>query len=52
MPDQPPTATIPFASLGLPDAVLRAVKSIGYESASPIQAATIPAIIVIPQAAT
>ncbi|MCC6173042.1 MAG: DEAD/DEAH box helicase, partial [Gammaproteobacteria bacterium] len=39
------TATIPFSDLGLPDAVLRAVKSIGYESASPIQAATIPALL-------
>ncbi|MGC4029775.1 MAG: DEAD/DEAH box helicase [Steroidobacteraceae bacterium] len=35
----------PFSSLGLPDAVLRAVKTIGYESASPIQAATIPALL-------
>ena len=39
------TATVPFSDLGLPDAVLRAVKSIGYESASPIQAATIPALL-------
>ena len=26
--------TIPFASLGLPDPILRAVKAIGYEAAS------------------
>ena len=45
MPEQPPTSTVTFASLGLPDAVLRAVKSIGYEAASPIQAATIPALL-------
>ena len=45
MPEQPPTSTFTFASLGLPDAVLRAVKSIGYEAASPIQAATIPALL-------
>lgn len=34
-----------FSSLGLSDAVLRAVKAIGYESASPIQAASIPALL-------
>ncbi|MCU0759890.1 MAG: DEAD/DEAH box helicase [Steroidobacteraceae bacterium] len=34
-----------FSDLGLPDTVLRAVKAIGYESASPIQAATIPALL-------
>jgi ATP-dependent RNA helicase DeaD len=37
--------SVPFSELGLPDTVLRAVKSIGYESASPIQAATIPAML-------
>ena len=36
---------VSFSSLGLSDAVLRAVKTIGYESASPIQAATIPALL-------
>jgi ATP-dependent RNA helicase DeaD len=36
---------VPFSDLGLSDAVLRAVKTIGYESASPIQAATIPALL-------
>jgi len=39
------TAAVLFADLGLPDAILRAVKTIGYESASPIQAATIPALL-------
>jgi ATP-dependent RNA helicase DeaD len=34
-----------FSDLGLSDAVVRAVKGIGYESASPIQAATIPAML-------
>jgi ATP-dependent RNA helicase DeaD len=37
--------TTPFSDLGLPDTLLRAVKAIGYESASPIQAATIPALL-------
>ena len=35
--DSPPTEAVPFADLGLSDAVLRAVKTIGYESASPIR---------------
>jgi ATP-dependent RNA helicase DeaD len=34
-----------FSDLGLSEAVVRAVKSVGYESASPIQAATIPAML-------
>lgn len=34
-----------FSDLGLSDTVVRAVKAIGYESASPIQAATIPAML-------
>src|SRR5262245_66606511 len=38
-------AATPFSELGLPETVLRAVKAIGYESASPIQAATIPAML-------
>ncbi len=37
--------TVPFSDLGLSETVVRAVKSIGYESASPIQAATIPAML-------
>src|SRR5688572_17651360 len=39
------TPAVPFSDLGLSDTVLRAVKAIGYESASPIQAATIPAML-------
>ncbi|MET0293139.1 MAG: DEAD/DEAH box helicase [Steroidobacteraceae bacterium] len=38
-------APVPFSDLGLSEAVVRAVTSIGYESASPIQAATIPALM-------
>ena len=36
---------VPFTDLGLSEAVVRAVKSVGYEAASPIQAATIPAML-------
>ncbi len=36
---------VPFSDLGLSDTVVRAVKAIGYESASPIQAATIPPML-------
>ena len=39
------TAAVPFSELGLSETVLRAVKAIGYEAASPIQAATIPAML-------
>jgi ATP-dependent RNA helicase DeaD len=45
MKTAPETDAVPFADLGLSEAVLRAVKTIGYESASPIQAATIPAML-------
>jgi ATP-dependent RNA helicase DeaD len=34
-----------FAELGLPDALLRALADVGYESPSPIQAATIPVLL-------
>ena len=34
-----------FADLGLPPAVMAAVEAVGYESPSPIQAATIPALL-------
>ncbi|GAB2728222.1 DEAD/DEAH box helicase [Nocardioides pakistanensis] len=40
-PDQTPT----FADLGLDKRVLRALDDVGYESPSPIQAATIPALL-------
>ncbi|SDJ12054.1 ATP-dependent RNA helicase CsdA [Frankineae bacterium MT45] len=36
---------ISFADLGIDDRVLRALGDVGYESASPIQAATIPALL-------
>ena len=37
--------TLRFADLGLPAAVMSAVDAVGYESPSPIQAATIPALL-------
>ncbi|WP_084078346.1 DEAD/DEAH box helicase [Demequina sp. NBRC 110057] len=40
-PDQGPT----FADLGLGDSVLRAIKAMGYETPSAIQAATIPPLL-------
>ncbi|TWI01004.1 ATP-dependent RNA helicase CsdA [Luteimonas cucumeris] len=40
-----PTPTLLFADLGLSGPVMAAVKSVGYESPSPIQAATIPALL-------
>jgi ATP-dependent RNA helicase DeaD len=40
-----PADSVLFSDLGLSDTVVRAVKAIGYESASPIQAATIPAML-------
>jgi ATP-dependent RNA helicase DeaD len=43
--ETPASEAVSFADLGLSDTVLRAVKTIGYESASPIQAATIPALL-------
>jgi len=36
---------VAFTELGLSEAVVRSVKAIGYESASPIQAATIPILL-------
>src|SRR6187551_2867416 len=38
-------ATITFADLGLGDAVLKALKDVGYETPSAIQAATIPPLL-------
>jgi ATP-dependent RNA helicase DeaD len=40
--DQPPVA---FADLGIDERVLRALTDVGYENPSPIQAATIPALM-------
>jgi ATP-dependent RNA helicase DeaD len=38
-------ATKPFSELGLSDAVLKALKDVGYETPSAIQAATIPPLL-------
>ena len=42
-----PTTPTPalFSDLGLPDALLRALSDVGYESPSPIQTATIPPLL-------
>ncbi|HET7202485.1 MAG TPA: DEAD/DEAH box helicase [Steroidobacteraceae bacterium] len=40
-----PSAPATFADLGLSPAVLEAVKEVGYEAPSPIQAATIPVLL-------
>src|SRR5690606_8975081 len=47
MSAQPPDATpaAGFADLGLPGPLLRALADVGYESPSPIQAATIPPLL-------
>jgi ATP-dependent RNA helicase DeaD len=45
MTSESATEAVLFSELGLSEAVVRAVKTIGYESASPIQAATIPAML-------
>ncbi|KIJ02363.1 ATP-dependent RNA helicase [Xanthomonas phaseoli pv. phaseoli] len=42
---QESSAPLLFADLGLSDAVMKAVTNVGYESPSPIQAATIPALL-------
>ncbi|MCD0245778.1 DEAD/DEAH box helicase [Xanthomonas melonis] len=42
---QESSAPLLFADLGLSDAVMKAVAAVGYESPSPIQAATIPALL-------
>ncbi len=44
MSSETPAAPL-FADLGLSDAVRAAVREVGYESPSPIQAATIPALL-------
>ncbi|WP_353215669.1 DEAD/DEAH box helicase [Salinisphaera hydrothermalis] len=40
-PDTPDTEPMPFAAMGLSDAVMAALSDVGYETPSPIQAATI-----------
>jgi ATP-dependent RNA helicase DeaD len=44
-PAEQATDTITFADLGLADTVLKAVKDLGYETPSAIQAATIPTLL-------
>lgn len=45
-PDEAPAApTLTFADLGLDDAILKAVKDVGYETPSAIQTATIPPLL-------
>lgn len=45
MSDEPGTPEITFDDLGLDDRVLKATKEVGYETPSPIQAATIPTLL-------
>ena len=44
-PDQESPAAPRFGDLGLPEPLLAALSDVGYESPSPIQAATIPALL-------
>ncbi len=44
-PDNTTTATPTFSGLGLPEPLLRALNDVGYETPSPIQAATIPPLL-------
>ncbi len=43
--DDPTAPEVTFADLGLDDAVLKALRDVGYETPSPIQAATIPLLL-------
>ena len=43
--DTAPASTIKFTDLGLSEPLLRALSDVGYESPSPIQAATIPPLL-------
>src|SRR3954454_20429779 len=43
--DDQPEVTTTFDDLGIDKRVLKALKDVGYESPSPIQAATIPALL-------
>jgi ATP-dependent RNA helicase DeaD len=40
-----PPESIPFSQLGLADALLATLTEVGYETPSPIQAATIPPLL-------
>src|SRR5262245_34995737 len=42
---EPSSEAVTFADLGLSEALLAALASVGYESPSPIQAATIPPLL-------
>ncbi len=44
-PNEAESAVVLFSDLGLSEIVVRAVKGLGYESATPIQAETIPAML-------
>ena len=44
-PASPDTPSIKFTDLALPEPLLRALADVGYESPSPIQAATIPPLL-------
>lgn len=44
-PDRDPDERPSFAALGLDDRILKALRDLGYETPSPIQAATIPALL-------
>src|SRR3546814_20843847 len=43
--DTTPAPDSKFTDLGLPDSLLQALAAVGYESPSPIQAATIPPLL-------
>ena len=45
MSSETPAPSTSFADLGLPEPLLRALAAVGYESPSPIQAATIPPLL-------
>ena len=45
MPEASSSATPQFSDLNLSEALVRALKDVGYESPSPIQAATIPVLL-------
>ncbi len=45
MSDEPATPETTFDDLGLDESVLRALRDVGYETPSPIQAATIPTLL-------
>ena len=44
-PDSTPATAAGFSTLGLPPEVIRVLSDVGYESPSPIQAATIPPLM-------